>query len=132
MGAITLPIHTIPFFVCVRAIVNNNFIIAFFAALWLTTLGCSIASPFFIHATHIGDTNECSVTATLPYSAGIVSVAVHNTITFFIVSLDLMMKTQLETWSGRFNAFLHIKSVGAVSNLLMETGHLFVVYVLLL
>ncbi|TCD69554.1 hypothetical protein EIP91_007178 [Steccherinum ochraceum] len=126
--AITLPLHTLPFFFCSRAVFHNSRpIIGFFFLLWLISVGGSIASPFFIHAHHIGDTKQCLIDIEMPFSAGVVSAAFNNGVTFFSISFHLMLYTTAETWSGRFNALLHSRGAGEVSKLLMQSGQQFII-----
>ena len=130
LSAVALPLHTAPFFFCARAVFNrNNFMIAFFAMLWIGTLGGSLVSPFFIHAAHIGPTKRCLVDTEIAYSAGIASVALNNTLTFFSICFHLSWYTQAETLSGRFNDFIHRRGSGGTSTLMKESGQQFVMCV---
>ncbi|TCD60850.1 hypothetical protein EIP91_009399 [Steccherinum ochraceum] len=131
-AAITLPLHTLPFFFCVKAVFyEKKLVIAAFAVSCIATIGASLTSPFFIHASPIDPTQECLVDTGMAYSAGIVAVAVNNGATFFAVSFHLSLYSQAETWSGRIKAFCRKRGMGEVSRLLLETGQLYVIPIVL-
>ncbi|THH32773.1 hypothetical protein EUX98_g1374 [Antrodiella citrinella] len=127
-GAITFPLQSIPFFFCARAVfLNKPTVVAAFAVLWFGILGGSIASAFFIHGSHIGETSMCVAHLGKPYAAGIVSLALHNTMVFVAVSINLMLYTHEETWSGRVKAYMHRRGISQLSKLLMESGQSYIV-----
>ncbi|KAH8082792.1 hypothetical protein BXZ70DRAFT_583223 [Cristinia sonorae] len=133
ISAVTIPLHTVPFFFCARAVFHDNksAIIAFFA-LWLVSLVGSFVPPFFIHASRIGESRQCLVDLSMPWATGVVTSAVTNTLTFFSISIHLMMFTQAETWSGRMTAYLRRRGFGEVSKLLMESGQSYVILIVLI
>lgn len=131
-GAITLPLHTIPFFFCARAIfLQSPRVIAFFAVLWLGTVGSSFTTPFFIHSRHLGDTKTCTIHLDEKFATGIVAVAAHNTLVFVSVTINLMMYTHEENWRGRLKAYFHRRGVSDLTKFLMESGQSYIVCVLL-
>lgn len=131
-GAITLPLHTIPFFFCARAIfLQSPRVIAFFAVLWLGTVGSSFTTPFFIHTHQLGDTKTCTIHLDEKFATGIVAVAAHNTLVFVSVTINLMMYTHEENWRGRLKAYFHRRGVSDLTKFLMESGQSYIVYVLL-
>jgi len=126
-GAITLPLHSIPFFFCARAIFfSQRNVLAIFGVLLLGTLGANLATPFFIHGSRLDDTSSCVVQLGRKYATGMVSIALHNTLVFVSVSIHLMMFTHADTWSGRLKEYLCGRGISQLSRYLMESGQSFI------
>ncbi|KAH8103140.1 hypothetical protein BXZ70DRAFT_774660 [Cristinia sonorae] len=136
IGAVTLPLHTLSFFFCARAVFHDfRRLLAMLAILWLASLGASVVTPFFIHAQHIGDTKQCLVDINEVFATGIVFVALNNGVTFILISTQLARITQAtdvaETWSGRMKTFLRRDGYGKVTKMLMATGQSYVLPVVI-
>lgn len=75
---------------------------------------------------HIGTTRFCVNSDVKPFSsAGIVVVAVHDTLVFLAIGIRLVMFSLADTWSERFKTFLSGKGMGNVSRALLHTGQLY-------
>ncbi|TCD69558.1 hypothetical protein EIP91_007182 [Steccherinum ochraceum] len=126
VGAIALPLLTIPFFFCARAVfLNKPLVISAFAVLWVGALGSNLATPFFIRGVQIddaSDSNRCAFQTTESHAAGIGAVAVHNLIVFVAVTAKLVSFAEGQTFSGRMTSYFHRRAVSVLSQFLMEKG----------
>lgn len=86
--AVAVPVTSLLFFFRVRAIfMDNQFVVAFFAFLWLATAGVSATVPLAIFGGHIAETNYCINTAVKSYSSAPLIIATANdTLIFMLIS----------------------------------------------
>jgi len=128
IGAITLPLLSVPFFFCALAVLmRKRLILITFAALWFATLGGGITSAFFIHGTHIGETAFCVVSADRAYSAGIVAMTVNIIVTFCVASFHLMLYSQADTWSERIRMLGFNNGANRTSKILLQSGMSYII-----
>lgn len=123
--AVAIPATSLLFFFRVRAIFNaNNWIVAFFAFLWLAVLGGSWTVPFAIQGGHIGPTDHCINTGVKPFSsAGIIISTVNDTVIFIAISWRLLETTTYDdSFRGRIKSFFRGKGLPAFSRSLLQSG----------
>lgn len=125
-GGIAMPLNSLLFFFRVRAVFNSNkFIVTLFGLLWLATLGC-LSAPFAVDGIHIGTTQYCVNSDVKSYSsAGIVIIAVHDTLVFFAITIKLTMFSLADTWPERIRTFFSGRGMGFMSKALLTTGQLY-------
>ncbi|THH31273.1 hypothetical protein EUX98_g2912 [Antrodiella citrinella] len=125
-GAFALPLNSLLFFFRIRAVFGrSNAVITFFGFLWLATFA-AISAPFGVDGTHIGTTMFCVNSDVQAFSsAGIVVVAVHDTMVFLAITTRLVMYCLADTWFARFKAFFSGKGMGNVSKALLQTGQMY-------
>ncbi|KAH8105157.1 hypothetical protein BXZ70DRAFT_998341 [Cristinia sonorae] len=125
-GAMALPLNCLLFFFRIRALFNQNqLVVVFFGLLWLATF-TSITAPFGVDGTHIGTTKYCVNSDVKSFSsAGIVVVAVHDTLVFLAITAKLSTYSMADTWSDRIKSILSGDGLGAVSRALLQTGQLY-------
>jgi len=98
--------------------------VAFFAFLWVATLGGSITVPFAIEGAHIGPTNHCINTGVKPFSStGVIIATVNDTLVFLFITYRLLADTTYDdSWRGRFRSFFQGKGLPAFSQSLLQSG----------
>ncbi|KAI0077951.1 hypothetical protein K474DRAFT_1570555, partial [Panus rudis PR-1116 ss-1] len=126
-GAFGIALNSLLFFFRVRAVFNNSKpLIALFAFLWLSTLAGGLTAPFGVDGIHIGTTRNCVNSNVKEYSsAGMVAVAVNDTVVFIAISIRLLTHSLASTWSERVTTFLSGRRMGSMSKALLQTGQLY-------
>ncbi|KAI0789314.1 hypothetical protein C8Q75DRAFT_807408 [Abortiporus biennis] len=125
-GAAAMPLNSLLFFFRVKAVFNNNpIVVVLFGILWLATLGC-ISAPFAVDGTSIGTTRSCVSTSVQSYSsAGIIIVAVHDTLVFFAITIKLTMSSLADSWTQQLRTFFSGRGMGKMSRTLLMSGQLY-------
>ena len=108
---------------------RQNIIVAFFAVLWLATLGGAVTVPFAIAGGPIANTNRCQPTAVKPFSsASIIASTCNDTLVFVAISWNIIVRTTL---NGRMQSFFGGGNLPYLSRELLRGGqqyYLSVVY----
>ncbi|KAI0795924.1 hypothetical protein C8Q75DRAFT_711126 [Abortiporus biennis] len=125
-GGIAMPLNSLLFFFRVKAVFNHSRVmVTLFGLLWLATLGC-ISAPFAVDGIHIGTTRNCVNSSVKSYSsAGIIIVAVHDTLVFFAITFRLTSYSLADTWPEQVKTFFSGRGMGKMSKTLLHTGQLY-------
>ncbi|CAL1702480.1 unnamed protein product [Somion occarium] len=126
-GAFGLSLNSLLFFFRVKAVFNSSKLItALFAFVWFATFACALTAPFGVDGIHIGTTGNCVNSNVKTFSsAGLIVVAVNDTLVFIAISTRLMMYSLADTWVDRFKTFFSGKGMGHMSRALLQTGQLY-------
>ncbi|KAH8103133.1 hypothetical protein BXZ70DRAFT_774375 [Cristinia sonorae] len=125
LGTFTLSIQNIPFFFCARAVFHhNNPAILAFLVLFILSIGGTFVSPFFIHASHIGETRQCLVSTMEGWATGILCATAYTVIISVSVALQLGVDNGI-TCVRRTKGFILKRMKGDVSGLLATSGQAF-------
>ncbi|KAI0072256.1 hypothetical protein K474DRAFT_1605455 [Panus rudis PR-1116 ss-1] len=123
-GGFGISLNSLLFFFRVRAVFNQTkIIIAFFALTWLATFGCAMTIPFSVDGVHIGTTKNCVNSDVKPYaSAGMIVIAVNDTLVVLAISGQLMMHSLAGSFTEKVRAFFSGKGMGVMSRSILHTG----------
>ena len=129
-AAFTISFNGLLFFFRIRAVFyDTKSVVLFFAFLWVTVLGCSLAGPFGVKAVYLGEVESCvDIFIAKFVSLGPIASWIYDTLVFIAISIRIMsfsFPTKKITWRERLKCFWMGPERGFITRTVLQTGQLY-------
>jgi hypothetical protein len=111
---------------------NNQFIVAFFALLWLADLGALIIVPFSASSTHIGPTKAC-IPIHVKFRWYVISAILHSAydaLVFVAISFRIVSHSMIgNDFGARMKSLVLGDGLPRLSKIVLQGGQMFYLFV---